>query len=563
MNPMDLQSMLSLADQKRNDQLWAEAILLYRQLENQLLGNASYHHNLALCLLGNNQPADALAQADRALAVQSGLWQSAVVKVRALSALGRPQEAASLLEALRTRHPERVEFTLELATIALHDECDAGRARALVQPFLDSPAHAVDARLTDLMACLYDRDENAKTVNQRAMQFAQTHLDRSTAPNGHTSLAMTVGNLRHLGGRSGAENHAPRLRLRLGLLSPHFNCSPVFFFCRGALQLLASEFDLYFFSRSQRTDWATQQLQALATQWFDVANFAAEALDSFIRLQHIDVLLDLGGWMDPIALKAISTKPAKRMYKWVGGQSISTGLRAFDGFISDEEQTPAGYEPWFTEPLLRLPNGYVTYTPPDYMPPPVAASAHSHVLGIISNPVKVSQPFLVELNSTLLARAARAMPVQLRFIDKRYHQPKLKARILAALLPAQTQLGAQLSVAFIVPSSHQAYLAAVGQLSEMVDTFPYTGGLTTMEALTLGVACRAKVGTLFCERHTHAHLHYAQRPLAGSKRSAQAKPGAARQSLLPLGSPRTNHAALAASLAQLFVRGTVAKRLSA
>jgi predicted O-linked N-acetylglucosamine transferase (SPINDLY family) len=61
--------------------------------------------------------------------------------------------------------------------------------------------------------------------------------------------------------------------------------------------------------------------------------------------------------MDPIGLRAISTKPAARMYKWVGGQSITTGLRAFDGWLSDAEQTPAGFEPWFTEPLLRLPHG--------------------------------------------------------------------------------------------------------------------------------------------------------------------------------------------------------------
>ena len=48
-------------------------------------------------------------------------------------------------------------------------------------------------------------------------------------------------------------------------------------------------------------------------------------------------------------------------------------MRAFDGFITDRHQTPAGFERWFTEPLVRLPLGYVTYTPPPYMPAPVPA----------------------------------------------------------------------------------------------------------------------------------------------------------------------------------------------
>jgi predicted O-linked N-acetylglucosamine transferase (SPINDLY family) len=309
----------------------------------------------------------------------------------------------------------------------------------------------------------------------------------------------------------------------------------VYFFCSGALRLLAQEFDLYFFSRSQRTDWATEQLRALASGWFDVASLSAEPLDAFLRQHALDVLIDLGGWMDPIGLRAISTKPAARMYKWVGGQSVTTGLRAFDGWLSDAGQTPAGFETWFTEPLVRLPHGYVTYTPPPYMPAPVPRSAHEHVLGVIANPVKVSKAFLVALSTSLQTRKASALPLQLRFIDKRYLHSALQERILSALDGAQKKLGTQLSVQFIAPPDHQSYLSAVGQLSEMLDTFPYTGGLTTMEALTLGVACSGRAGQLYCERHTHAHLYYAQLP----------------------GQARSDHTALARSLSQLFTHGSV------
>ena len=275
---MDVQTVLSNADQKRNAQQWAEAIRLYRQLHAQLEGNAGFHHNLALCLLGAQEPAEALAQAEQALLYQPDLWQSSVVKVRALSALGRAQEAAALLELLRERFPERAEFSLELATITLHEECNARRARALVQPFLSNATHGADAQLAHLMASLYDHEESAETVNERAMQFARTHLDCNLPGK--------------LFGSTPAASRVRRARKRIGLLSPLFNCSPVYFFCIGALRLLAQEFDLYFFNRSHRNDWATQQLRALAAKWFDVADLSAEPLEAFLRPHALDVLVD-------------------------------------------------------------------------------------------------------------------------------------------------------------------------------------------------------------------------------------------------------------------------------
>lgn len=540
---LELRYTLGLADSKRQAQQWQDAVALYRQIEVQLAGQGAFHHNLALCLLGAGEAAQALEQAERALAAQPTLWQSAVVKVRALKALGRTLEAEQLLQSLCQHHPERGEFALELATLTLHETCDARRARDIVQPWLASPAHAVDAQLTGLMASLYDRDDSAQAVNDRAITFARTHLERGAAVKIFGSTPRT--------------ERTRRPRMRVGLLSPLFNASPVYFFCIGALRQLAGEFDLYFFSRNRREDWATQQLRLLATQWFDVTDLSAEALDGALRQHGLDVLVDLGGWMDPIGLKAVSTKPAKRMYKWVGGQSLTTGLRAFDGFISDAEQTPAGYERWFTEPLIRLPKGYISYTAPSYMPAPLPAPEHAHVLGIIANPVKVSQPFLAGLPAALQVRAEPRLPLQLRFIDRRYDNPQLQARIRAALAPAQAALGEQLQLEFIVPGSHQEYLAAVSELSEMVDTWPYTGGLTTMEALSLGVPCSSEAGTLFCERHTHAHVHYLRPPGDRRKRARSYKPGAARKSLVPANCPRADHAALAQSLAQLFSRGSL------
>ena len=42
----------------------------------------------------------------------------------------------------------------------------------------------------------------------------------------------------------------------------------------------------------------------------------------------------------------------------------------------------------------------------------------------------------------------------------------------------------------------------LGQHKTMLDTFPYSSGLTAREAQAMGVKVIAKAGLLFCERHT-------------------------------------------------------------
>lgn len=537
-------STLSLAHQMRQTQHWNEAVRLYGQLVKQLDNDASFHHNFALSLLGAKQLQLSVQHAEKALALSPEVWQSWVVKVRALTQLGQMHSAASVLNDACAQFPDRSEFALELASLALHQQCDARWARQIVKPHLANPNTATDASLTDIIASLYDRDESAQSVNTRVMQFARNYLDRSQ---GKAQFCKPV-----VSARKG--------RKRLGLLSPHFNCSPVYFFCSGALHLLAADFDLYFFSRSQVSDWATAQLKKMAYEWFDVTHHSAEQLDGFLREHSLEVLIDLGGWMDPIALKAVSTKPAERMYKWVGGQSISTGLSAFDGFITDLAQTPLGFEPWFSEPLVRLPHGYVSYSPPPYMPSPVAACAHSRVLGVIANPVKVSQPFLAHLSS-LLQNDRTELPTVLRFIDRRYVHQLLQHRILQALATAQDLLGKKLKIEFVTPTSHLNYLTEVGKLSAVVETFPYTGGLTFMEALSLGVPSRtSQPGLLFCERHAHAHNSYLQSRAHPRARLPQSQLGKVRQSLIPADCARSDHKALAQSLSELFETGTLESR---
>ena len=496
METASLDQMLQAADTLRRGARWQEARAGYEAALARAGNDPVVAHNLALCHLALGDAHAAIAHSARALRMSDSQWQSAIVQAKALAALGQYEQAMALLAGVCARHPGHASLDLELARLLMQHGGDAAGAVALAQPWLGS-AMDRDARIVWLLAQLYDRDASvtAQQLSDDLCQYSQAHLQLpqpSVAPSRRRRRAATR-------------------RPRVGLLSPQFTVSPVYFFTFGALRLLANDVDLTFFSRGTKRDWGTDAFRQIASEWIDAPDGSAEALAATMARHDLDAAIDLGGWMDPVGLSAMSARPARRQYKWVGGQSATTGLKCFDGYLTDRYQTPRGSDALFSEPLLRLKSGYVSYTPPPYLPAPIDVRDDAIVtLGVIANPAKVSRGFLDELRRRLpdwqaQARAA-GRALRLQFIDQRYRSASIRARIEAALPGTAPE--------FVTPAGHQAYLAAVGRLDAVLDTWPYTGGLTTVEALAMDVPVHTRAGALFCERHSAAHCTYAGFKLA-------------------------------------------------
>jgi protein O-GlcNAc transferase len=536
---MTLSQLLKQADFHRRSSHWLDALHGYQHVQQQQPDNSVVAHNIALCHLALDQVDDAIVQSQRALQLNPNLWQSALVLAKALAKRNDKPAALALLQQLHAQLPQTAEIRIELAKLTLHVLGDAVQARQLVEPLLNHEHHGRDAQITRLVTQLYDRDPDITTcqVNQGFLDYGVQQPDAALQAQVNAALAVPIRTTSH------------HRRLRVGLISPQFFASPVYFFTIGAWRYLGMAVDLIVFNRGSKTDWATKAFQRIAKDWLDVGVLTAEQLALAIARQGIDVLVDLGGWMDPVALQALATKPAKKMYKWVGGQSVTTGLRSFDGFLSDSYQTPAGSDALYSEPLIRLKSGYVTYTAPPYMPLPQPPKSDAPlVFGVIANPAKVSRAFLADLAVRHLRWQSRHhQPITLRLIDYRYQHEAVCQRVRAALTSA--------TVEFVCPASHRDYLSAVAQLDATLDTMPYSGGLTTIEALTLGVPTYTHVGTLFCERHTVAHCHYAGLLLADcclDRLDGLGLSGRTGQTLLQSNSPRVDHVTLADELLGIF-----------
>lgn len=532
---------MAQADNARRQNAWGAAARLYALGAKALPQHAGIRHNQALCALGLNDYERAIALAGEALALNPALWQSEIVRAKAYIAASQKEAALGALQTLHRRYPENPAVRLELASLLLHELGDAHAARDMVAPLLADPENRRDALLSTLVSLLYDRDEqecSAPEVNEGFKEFSRQYLE---AGNGAT---VSQGN-------STRRRRSPRV----GLISPQFRVSPVYYLAYGALKELACSTQLVFIHRGSVSDWATDQLRKLASEWVEAASQTPEQLQETLRRLDLDVLFDLGGWMDASALRALSTKPVPRQYKWIGGQSVTTGLKCFDGWVSDRYQTPPSFQKYYTEPLILLDGGYVTYTPPTYLPSLSLPDRDRVSLGIIANPAKVSRSFLEDLNDHL-SRWYRTtgQGVTLCFIDKRYRHPQLQARVITALPSAE---GVDTELRFISPATHLEYLTAVAQQHAVLDTYPYTGGLTTLEALFMGVPCKTSaVGVLFSERHAYAHCKYAgltvaQTELEGFLPDTRCSELGGRQAFVRRMERRTDHSRLAEQLLNL------------
>lgn len=464
--PSDLHSLLAQAQDARDASNWALAADLFNRAVQLAPAAPEIRHNLALCYFGLSQVNLALRYATEVVQQQPQFWQSRIIIAKAQKQLGQAEAAyASFMEVLRDK-PMNGPSLLGMADLALNEFGEPLTAIKLVTPLCQSTDYQRDAELTILMASLYDRDISALSLVRQIMHFSRTTL---RLPNFEFSSPRTT--------------RVSLKRPRVALMSPLLCVSPVYFLTIARFRRIARHCDLIIFNRGTKRDWATAQFNALASEWHDVPHCSAIQLANILYAANIDVLYDLGGWMDSIGLQALSTKPAKRQFKWVGGQSVTTGLDSFDGWIGDQWQSPLSLQHLYSEPLYHIDGGYAHYTPPPYFPRP--AQHKSEIPAIFANPAKVSRAFLQKL---------RTIPGKKCFIHYQYRYARVRARIEAAL-----DCG---NVTYIFPNNHEEALQAINNHAVMIDTFPYSGGLTAREAHALGTQVKGQVGKLFCERHT-------------------------------------------------------------
>lgn len=295
----------------------------------------------------------------------------------------------------------------------------------------------------------------------------------------------------------------PDRRLRVGVLSGSLRTHPVGWLTIAGFETLdPSAFEIVVITQHAARDSIARRFRAIAADWHDVDTLDDTRLAALGRSLGLDVLIDLGGYGDAGRMLACAHRLAPLQIKWVGMQNHSSGLAEMDWFITDRWETPPGFEPLYSERLLRLPDGYICYSPPPYAPEVVAlpALANGHVtFGCFNNLAKIT-PRAIATWATILRRMpdARLILKTHQFADRETADRMHAAFATHGVAAARVELRGA--------SRHRAFLGEYNQIDIVLDPFPYSGGLTTCEALWMGVPTVTLPGEIFASRHSASHL---------------------------------------------------------
>jgi predicted O-linked N-acetylglucosamine transferase (SPINDLY family) len=281
----------------------------------------------------------------------------------------------------------------------------------------------------------------------------------------------------------GRSQPTPAGKLRVGYVSAFFGdrnwMKPVF----GALNHQdRARFDIHFFCDGRPPGETSGYRDSPTDHVHDVTGAPNDGLADYIRGFGIDVLVDLNGYSFPRRLGLFMQRPAPVIVGWFN-MFATTGIEAFDYIIGDDAVIPAAEERFYSERVLRVPGSYlafsVLYPVPDVAPPPLLAGGQ-FTFGCFCSQYKITDATLDDWAAILHGAPQARLRLKNRVLGE--------ASSRAATLDRFARRGiAADRLQFDGPSEHYDYLAAYAGIDVALDTFPYSGGTTTMEALWQGV----------------------------------------------------------------------------
>lgn len=271
--------------------------------------------------------------------------------------------------------------------------------------------------------------------------------------------------------------------LRIGYVSADLCQHTVGLFLKAVLLAHATEqVTVFAYSAGSVSDWVTDAIRR-ATTFRDVSALRDPDLAALIRQDAIDVLIDLSGHTAGSRLTVFAWRPAPVLVSWLG-YFATTGLPCIDAVLLDDWHAPEGGQAQFVEPVIRLPSGRFCYQPVPWAPADVAPLPYlrnGHItFACFNNTAKYNAGVF-----SVWARILHAVPGS-RLI--------LKWRTLAdqalcdSIRAAFGQRGIDPQRLDLRPASfHVELFREYADADIALDPFPFTGGLTSCEALWMGL----------------------------------------------------------------------------
>ncbi len=291
-------------------------------------------------------------------------------------------------------------------------------------------------------------------------------------------------------------------KIRIGYVSADFCQHTVGILIRNIIaKHNTDQFTVFCYSSGHIQDAITEAI-AKHSHLVDVAHLSDRQLADRIRTDEIDILIDLSGHTGGSRLSAFAYRPAPVQVSWLGYYA-TTGLDTIDAVLLDRWHSYDQIDTQFIEPIIPLPIGRWCYfpaiDPAPFITDPASIQKGYITFGSFNNTLKYNHLVYKLWSQILLSVPNSKLILKWRtFNDPEFTQSVLNQFEAFGVDPSRIELRG--------PSFHIDMLAQYKEIDIALDPFPFSGGVTSCEALYMGVPVITWPQERVVSRQTYAFL---------------------------------------------------------
>ncbi|NJD37873.1 MAG: tetratricopeptide repeat protein [Geobacter sp.] len=298
-------------------------------------------------------------------------------------------------------------------------------------------------------------------------------------------------------------------KLKIGYLSPDLVDHPVGWLLEPIISLSDRErFTTILYDVHMRDYPPKDGLRRACDVWRDCRCLSNEQLTELIIQDDLDILIDLAGHTGGNRFPVLIGRLAPLQVSWLGYFN-TTGLPTMDWLLADPFSVLPDEEQYYTERIWRLPHYRFAVQPKEIKAELPSDSpkdpGHRFVFVSCNNLAKITLQVL-EVWAAILQQLPEAiLLVRWKTLVTDGAKAIFSERFIAAG-------GSSAQLRIESPLVHEQLLASYHETDLMLDTFPFSGGVTSLDALFAGVPVVTMAGDRMAGRQTQAFLELSGHP---------------------------------------------------
>ena len=293
------------------------------------------------------------------------------------------------------------------------------------------------------------------------------------------------------------KNFSKEKKLNLGIVSGDLRRHPVGYFLMDILENLKNEnIKLFAYSNPESEDDYTKSLKEKFDVFNNIFSISDEDCAKKICDDEIDILVDMSGYSNQTRLPLFRQKIAPLQISW-GGWLETTGLKEIDYIVGDPIVTPKDHQDYYVEKILQLPHIWCHLSSSD-----IKQLKTSHTPALINNYItfgcfnsmdKINNK-VIEVWSEILSLVTKS-----KILIKNFQANNLlyKKKIINEFKKNNIL---EDRLIFEEPSTRDKLLISYNNIDIALDTFPYSGGTTSLETAWMCVPLLTIKGESFISR---------------------------------------------------------------